>query len=247
MSACLIEWLKSQLNIHSTMPLYYQLQQAIESAIDQKIINIGDFLPSERDLAQKLNLSRVTISKTMQLLDKKGIVSRQQGVGTKVTKYLGYSLSQESGFTAQVMKAGGTVTTQWLLRTFINAPIDIAEKLDLPVGSKIAHLRRIRIANNQPVSYENNYIPAKYLPELDKLNDSLYALWDSQGITFEHVQHKVKAISCNEEQANWLNTSVGSPLLFVQQISKLKLGVVIEYSEIVCRGDAYELEFNSPP
>ncbi|EKT61354.1 transcriptional regulator [Providencia sneebia DSM 19967] len=246
MQARLIEWIKSQLNANSAMPLYHQLQQAIESALENKVIHFGDFLPSERDLAQKLNLSRVTISKTMQLLEKKGVVSRQQGVGTQVTKYLGYSLSQESGFTAQVIKAGGTVTTQWLLRAFIEAPADIAAKLAVPSGTNIAHLKRIRIANEQPVSYENNYIPEQYLPDLTQLNDSLYALWDSQGITFEHVQHKVKAISCNDEQANWLNTTIGAPLLLVQQISKIQDGIIIEYSEIVCRGDIYELEFNSP-
>ncbi|EPQ7201725.1 UTRA domain-containing protein [Providencia stuartii] len=145
-----------------------------------------------------------------------------------------------------MIKAGGTVTTQWLLRTLTEATADIAAKLGLAVGSQIAQLRRIRIANGQPVSFENNYIPAQYLPEPEKLTDSLYALWGSQGITFNHVQHKVKAISCNEEYANWLNTTVGAPLLQVKQTSTLQGGVIIEYSEIICRGDIYELEFNSP-
>lgn len=88
------------------------------------------------------------------------------------------------------------------MRTLTEATADIAAKLGLAVGSQIAQLRRIRIANGQPVSFENNYIPAQYLPEPEKLTDSLYALWGSQGITFNHVQHKVKAISCNEEYAN---------------------------------------------
>ncbi|MEY0233093.1 GntR family transcriptional regulator [Providencia manganoxydans] len=246
MQARFLKWIKSQLDLNSTMPLYRQLQQAIESAIEHQIVDAGDFLPAERHLAQQLNLSRVTISKAMQALEKKGVVIRQQGVGTQIAKYLGYSLSHESGFTSQVIKAGGTVTTQWLLRTLTEAPADIAAKLGLSVGAQIAQLRRIRIANGQPVSFENNYIPSQYLPEPAKLTDSLYALWESQGITFSQVQHKVKAISCNEEQANWLNSTVGAPLLFVRQTSTSKSGVIIEYSEIICRGDIYELEFNSP-
>lgn len=246
MQARFLKWIKSQLDLNSTMPLYRQLQQAIESAIEHQIVDAGDFLPAERHLAQQLNLSRVTISKAMQALEKKGVEIRQQGVGTQIAKYLGYSLSHESGFTSQVIKAGGTVTTQWLLRTLTEAPADIAAKLGLAVGAQIAQLRRIRIANGQPVSFENNYIPSQYLPEPAKLTDSLYALWESQGITFSQVQHKVKAISCNEEQANWLNSTVGAPLLFVRQTSTSKSGVIIEYSEIICRGDIYELEFNSP-
>ncbi|WP_140179887.1 GntR family transcriptional regulator [Providencia stuartii] len=246
MQARFLKWIKSQLDLNSTMPLYRQLQQAIESAIEHQIVDAGDFLPAERHLAQQLNLSRVTISKAMQALERKGVVIRQQGVGTQIAKYLGYSLSHESGFTSQVIKAGGTVTTQWLLRTLTEAPADIAAKLGLAVGAQIAQLRRIRIANGQPVSFENNYIPSQYLPEPAKLTDSLYALWESQGITFSQVQHKVKAISCNEEQASWLNSTVGAPLLFVRQTSTSKSGVIIEYSEIICRGDIYELEFNSP-
>lgn len=246
MQARFLKWIKSQLDLNSTMPLYRQLQQAIESAIEHKIVDAGDFLPAERQLAQQLNLSRVTVSKAMQALEKKSVVIRQQGVGTQIAKYLGYSLSHESGFTSQVVKAGGTVTTQWLLRTLTEATADIAAKLGLAVGAQIAQLRRIRIANGQPVSFENNYIPFQYLPEPAKLTDSLYALWESQGITFSQVQHKVKAISCNEEQANWLNSTVGAPLLFVRQTSTSKTGVIIEYSEIICRGDIYELEFNSP-
>ncbi|ELZ5940836.1 GntR family transcriptional regulator [Providencia stuartii] len=246
MQARFLEWIKNQLDVNSTTPLYRQLQHSIESAIEHKIVDAGDYLPAERYLAQQLKLSRVTISKTMQALEKKGTVIRQQGVGTQVAKYLGYSLSHESGFTSQVIKAGGTVTTQWLLRTLTEATADIAAKLGLPVNSPIAQLRRIRIANGQPVSFENNYIPAQYLPEPEKLTDSLYALWGSQGINFSRVQHKVKAISCNEEYANWLNTTVGAPLLLVRQTSSIQAGRIIEYSEIICRGDIYELEFNSP-
>lgn len=241
-----VEWIKNKLNAKLAMPLYLQLQQAIESAIEHKIINAGDFLPAERNLAHQLNISRVTVSKTMQSLEKKGLVIRQQGIGTQITKYLGYSLSRESGFTAQVISAGGIVTTEWLLRILTEANTDISAKLGLPTDSLIAQLRRIRIANGQPVSFENNYIPAQYLPEPDKLTGSLYALWESQGISFSSVQHKIKAISCNSQQAEWLNTLEGSPLLLVHQTSTLKTGIIIEYSEIVCRGDVYELEFNTP-
>ncbi|WP_318574126.1 hypothetical protein [Providencia stuartii] len=43
-----LEWIKNQLDVNSTMPLYRQLQQAIESAIEHKIVDAGDYLPAER-------------------------------------------------------------------------------------------------------------------------------------------------------------------------------------------------------
>ncbi|CAK6618745.1 GntR family transcriptional regulator [Providencia stuartii] len=82
-----LEWIKNQLDVNSTMPLYRQLQQAIESAIEHKIVDAGDYLPAERYLAQQLNLSRVTISKAMQSLEKreplfgsKGLVLKSQNI-----------------------------------------------------------------------------------------------------------------------------------------------------------------------
>lgn len=74
-----LEWIKNQLDVNSTMPLYRQLQQAIESAIEHKIVDAGDYLPAERYLAQQLNLSRVTISKAMQSLEKGSRCSAARG------------------------------------------------------------------------------------------------------------------------------------------------------------------------
>ena len=74
-------------------------------------------LPPERQMAEGLALSRVTVSKAMKLLEEKGLISRQQGVGTRVAMRIGYSLDKDSGFTAQALRHGSSVSNRWLLRT----------------------------------------------------------------------------------------------------------------------------------
>ncbi|MDE9518847.1 GntR family transcriptional regulator [Xenorhabdus bovienii] len=241
-----VDWVREELKKKSSSPRYIQLQQAIEIAIKKQLINEDDFLPPERRLAELLNISRVTVSKAMQLLEEKGVIIRQQGVGTQVAKPGGGSLNQAVGFTSQIVKEGGTVSNYWLSRRIIPAPEDIARKLSINIGEKIAELRRIRLANGTPVSLENTYIPREYLPNPELLEGSLYAHWEEQGIHLTNVNHKIKAIACSMELAILLNIAEKSPLLQIHQISQNNQNEIIEFSEILCRGDIYGLDFNAP-
>ncbi|AOM41773.1 UTRA domain-containing protein [Xenorhabdus hominickii] len=60
------------------------------------------------------------------------------------------------------------------------------------------------------------------------------------------MNHKIKAIACHKELAILLNIEEKSPLLQVHQISLNHQNTIIEFSEILYRGDIYGLNFNSP-
>lgn len=112
-----IALLRQQFSQAAAAPRYIQLANSLEIAIKQRVLGVGDFLPPERMLAEALDLSRVTVSKAMRLLEEKALVSRQQGIGTRVAMHIGYSLNQDNGFTAQVLRSGSSVSNQWLLRS----------------------------------------------------------------------------------------------------------------------------------
>lgn len=84
-------WLRGHLAQGAVAPRYIQLATAIETAIRQQVLAAEAFLPPERQMAEGLALSRVTVSKAMKLLEEKGLISRQQGVGTRVAMRIGYS------------------------------------------------------------------------------------------------------------------------------------------------------------
>ncbi|MBI6548078.1 GntR family transcriptional regulator [Xenorhabdus lircayensis] len=241
-----VNWVREQLEKKSNSPRYIQLQKTIEMAIEKQLLNVDEFLPPERRLAERLNISRVTVSKAMKLLEEKGVIIRQQGIGTQVAKPDSSSLNQAVGFTSQIIKEGGTVSNYWLSRNIIPAPEEIAKKLSINAGEYIAELRRIRLANGTPVSLENTYIPQTYLPHPELLEGSLYAHWEEKNIHLTNVNHKIKAISCHAELAVLLNIAENSPLLQIHQISLNSQNDIIEFSEILCRGDIYGLDFNSP-
>lgn len=72
-------WLRGHLAQGTVAPRYIQLAAAIETAIRQQVLAAEAFLPPERQMAEGLALSRVTVSKAMKLLEDKGLISRQQG------------------------------------------------------------------------------------------------------------------------------------------------------------------------
>ncbi|PVZ85138.1 GntR family transcriptional regulator [Serratia sp. S1B] len=240
-----IAWLRQHFSQTAAAPRYIQLASLIESAIKQRVIAVGDFLPPERVLAEGLALSRVTVSKAMKLLEEKALVWRQQGVGTCVAMRIDYSLNQDNGFTAQVLPNGGSLSNQWLLRTHMAATAEVAKVLEMDMGSPVVKLRRLRLMDGHPVSLETTYIPPRFLPEPEKLEHSLYALWQSQGIRPQGRHFLLKAVTSNDENANLLNMPSGMPLLRIVKISRNTQGEVLEFCETLCRSDVYEFEVSN--
>ena len=61
------------------IPAYIQIHDQIKSEIDQKIWKIGERLPSERDLAEKFQVSRMTLRQAITLLVEEGVLERRVG------------------------------------------------------------------------------------------------------------------------------------------------------------------------
>lgn len=240
----LLLWVRDQLAEASSAPRYMQLASLLESEIGRRKALAGQFLPAERLIAQQLGLSRVTVSRSLSLLEEKGLIIRQQGVGTRVTQRLNYALSAEDeGFTALVLKQGGIAGSLWLDKVIQVPPAAIAAKMSLPEGEALTYLRRVRLSNGEPVSLETTWIPQKFLPDPEALEQSLYQYWVSRGIAPDKKRYRFKAIACAAEIAARLGTAVGTPLLYCQLHVYNEQGELLEYSEAHCRSDVYEIQF----
>lgn len=65
-------------------PAYLQLGQQLTHAIETAVLKPGSALPSERDLAERLGLSRMTVRRAFEELVGSGLVEQRQGSGTYV-------------------------------------------------------------------------------------------------------------------------------------------------------------------
>lgn len=239
-----LDWLALQFKDEiKTTPLYIQLASHIENAMQINILKKGDFLPPERLLAETLNLSRVTISKALGLLENKNLIIRTRGLGTQaVFSPLIYSLNEAKGFTAQATKKGNQVNNIWLKREIVQASLQIAQNLQLDNNALVSHLSRIRQINGIAVSFESTWIPLHFLPDPLQVNHSLYTFWQTKNIVPHTIEYHMHAVLSSQELSQHLNIHQNKPLLLVKQTTSTKELERLEYSESFCRSDLYDFK-----
>ncbi|MDX5629524.1 MULTISPECIES: GntR family transcriptional regulator [unclassified Brenneria] len=239
----LLLWVKARLGEPSAAPRYMQLASLLKAEIKRRKELSGQFLPAERLIAQQTGLSRVTVSRALALLEEKGLIVRQQGIGTRVSQRLHYSLDKdESGFTALVRRNGGKAGNLWLERSRKRLPAAIAEEMSLPGGTGVTHLRRVRLINGEPASLEILWIPLALLPDPEQLEHSLYQYWAERDIHPDKKRYRLKAVAAPADVAGYLGVAPDSPLLLSRQHTYDAQGDLLEYCEIYCRSDLYEFQ-----
>jgi GntR family transcriptional regulator len=222
------------------LPLYRRLQRGIRHAIDIGAIGQEDALPSERDLATLLGVSRITIRRAVQELAEEGLLSQRQGAGTFVTPRVEQPLSRLTSYTEDMTARGLVSTVQWLNRSVTSASPDEALALNLSPGSKVSRLYRLRFADNRPMCLEQATLPQKFLPDPEAVNQSLYAALDQNGCRPVRALQRLRAELFSPEHAALLGVQAGSACLYIERRSFLADGTSVELVRSHYRGDSYD-------
>lgn len=224
-------------------PLYLQLKRWIEDAVHNGVIRPGDALPSERDLAQKVDVSRVTVRKAVQHLVRDGVLVQRHGSGTFVapqTHRVEQSLSQLTSFAEDMARRGMAVTSIWLDRGVYDSSPEETVALGLSSGERVARVARLRISDDMPLAIERAALSASILPDPDKVGTSLYAHLEKSGNRPVRAIQRIRAASLGAEDAKLLELPAGAAALHVERTSYLSSGRVIEFTRSIYRGDTYD-------
>jgi GntR family transcriptional regulator len=224
-------------------PLYLQLKRWIEDAVATGAIKPGDALPSERDLAQKVDVSRVTVRKAVQHLVRDGILVQRHGSGTFVapeTHRVEQSLSQLTSFAEDMARRGMAVKSVFLDRGLYHPSPEETVALGLSPSDQVARVARLRISGETPLAIERAALSAAILPDPDQVGTSLYAHLDKRGNRPVRAIQRIRAVSVNAEDAKLLEVSEGVAVLHIERVSYLASGRVIEFTRSVYRGDTYD-------
>ncbi|HTV69717.1 MAG TPA: GntR family transcriptional regulator [Rhizobiaceae bacterium] len=224
-------------------PLYLQLKKTIEEAVKSGQLGPGDALPSERDIAVKADVSRVTVRKAVQDLVRGGVLIQRHGSGTFVAprvERVEQSLSRLTSFTEDMARRGMTVRSEWLERGVHSA--SPAEMMVLGLSSRelVARISRLRIANDTPLAIERASLSASVLPDPNAVESSLYTALEKTGHRPVRAVQRISAANLGEADAKLLDVPVGSAGLNIERISYLASGKVIEFTRSVYRGDTYD-------
>jgi GntR family transcriptional regulator len=224
-------------------PLYLQLKRWIEGAVAKGEIRPGDALPSERDLAIKVDVSRVTVRKAVQHLVDDGVLIRRHGSGTFVAPQPGrveQSLSQLTSFAEDMARRGKEVSSEWLDRGIYAASPEEMVTLGLSASDSVARVWRLRLSKGVPIAIERAGLPASILPDPQAIGTSLYAHLEKSGNRPVRAIQRIRAANLGEEDAALLDVPTGAASLNIERISYLPSGRVVEFTRSIYRGDTYD-------
>ncbi|MEP3279103.1 MAG: GntR family transcriptional regulator [Stappiaceae bacterium] len=224
-------------------PRYVKLRRLIEEAISSQDLSIGTALPTEREIATLTALSRVTVRKAVEELVAQGRLVRRHGSGTFVgqaTNKVEQPLSLLTSFTEDMARRGVTTTTKWLRRELMPPSPNEMMTLGLSMDDRIAKLERLRLADGKPMAIERAAVLTEFVPDPKKITGSLYAELGKRNARPVRATQRISARNIDAAEATLLDVSPGDAGLYIERISYLPSGRVIEFTQSFYRGDTYD-------
>ncbi|WP_242415347.1 GntR family transcriptional regulator [Sphingomonas panni] len=221
-------------------PLYLQLARSLRDHISDGGIGPGGALPSERDLSEMAGLSRVTVRKGIQQLIDEGIVVRKQGSGTFVAPRIEARGSRLTSFSDDARLRGEAPGVVWIYKSYALPTEEEAAALEVAPDTRVARLGRVRLSGGDPLAIEHAVVPAEFMPDLARLEDSLYEALEAHGFRPVGGTQRVRASLATATEAGILSIEQQSEVLRIERCTRLSDGRVVEFTRSVYRGDRYE-------
>ncbi len=230
--------------------LYVQLKEQIIAAIKRGEFAPGDQIPSQRELIVRYGMSHMTIRRAINELISESVIYAIPGKGIYVSLP---KQEAEAGplvsFTEDMAKRGMTASTRLLSAQSTGATTLLAEVFGVEPGTLLFALRRLRLADGQPMALQMTYLPRQFCPDLlshDLACDSLYALLKhTYRLTLADSHSTAEAVLATEEEARLLGMPSPAPLLVTEQLTYLDTGQPVEFTRSAYRGDRYRLRLQN--
>lgn len=238
-----------KINKNSVIPIYYQLLQYMKRQIKNGIWKENDVIPSERELCEQFSISRMTVRQAVDALKNEGLVYTQRGVGTFIGKSkLDQGLSKLSSFTEDMQQRGMKAGSKTLQLKMEQAPEEVADFLGIANGDKVIVLKRLRLANGEPMALEEAYLVYDLAPTLLECyhdGDSLYETLDKKcGIRILKAHQTIEIDRCDKKTAKLLCISHNDPVFKIRRIGKIEKNRPIEFVRSLYRADKYVFTVN---
>jgi GntR family transcriptional regulator len=224
----------------SASPLYLQLAQALTKAINEGKLATDEALPSERVLAEVLQVSRVTARNAIERLVEQGLILRKRGSGNYIAPRLEQPLARLSSFSEELYQRGFVPGSRWLSRGITTAAPDEQLSLELLSGERVTRLERLRMADAVVMAYEVSVLPVAVLPDPEAVSSSLYSHLGLTGNAPVRALQHIRALNADARLAGLLEVPTGAAVLFITRLGYIASGKAVELTHSYCRSDYYD-------
>jgi GntR family transcriptional regulator len=220
-------------------PLAEEISDTIarELILSEKVAP-GALLPSEKQLAGELGVSRPTIRESLLMLQQSGLISIRHGVGSVVlprprtlTHGLDRLCSIET-FAHEAGKAVESVDVEW---DEIDADQEAAERLHIPLGHPVLVSRRVKTYDGERVGWLIDYIPGGVLPfdsiRSEFAGSALDVLLDHPEVGSEYADTDLSAVSLPDEISAKLGVAPGAAGLYLESVMWTYDGRAVDWAK----------------
>ena len=226
--------------------LYHQLKTILLEKIRAGEMKPNDRLPAEDELAAQYGVSKATVRQALNELAVAGALRREQGRGTFIAEpKLTQGPRALTSFSEEMRKRGLSTTSKTLKQDVVKAEADVAEKLQIAEGSKVVRIKRLRLADGQPMGIQTAYLPLELAPRLIEEDFGAASLYETlerkYGLRPARAEETHFAVLVEPSEARLLKVAANSPGLAAERVAYLASGRPLELTYSIARGDRYKI------
>jgi len=219
--------------------------------IDQ--LDVGDAIPSERQLCADLGVSRLTVRAALDDLVRDGMLIRRHGSGTFVSEP---KIAQEltmTSFTEDMRRRGMVPGSRTLDLHVSPAGAHLGRLLHVSPSEPVVLIKRVRLADHETMAIETLHVRESLVPGLtasELEQRSFYDILQERfGIEIVGGLQTIEPTVTNEEESEALGVPLHSPAFLFERTTRSATGEIVEYVRSIYRGDRYKLvtELNRSP
>lgn len=237
-SSILPDGVFSTKRIGSDDTLVIQVYRYLIELIDSQLLQFGQQLPSEPELAKQLHVSRFSLREALLRLEADGYIVKRRGIGTFVNKPSSRNI--EIGFeklhslTGNLLSTGSKPGIKELNIDRITPDEDIREKLNLKPGQTIIKIERLRTKDGKPFNWSVDYLNEKFARSSitkNNLGFSLYKFLEVHlGIFISYSKAEITPFAADAFLSAKFSIPQGSLLTKVTQVHFLENNEPVLYS-----------------
>jgi GntR family transcriptional regulator len=230
------------------IPHYVRIRESLREQIASGLLERGQKLPAEDELASQFGVSRMTVRQGIADLIDDGLLYRRHGVGTFVAfPHIERDHSRLTNFFESSINKGVQARACVLAVEVLPAKQKVAKALEMEEGELVIQIKTLRYADEIPVTVHDAYIPHKIFSGLLKDNlielevGHLWTIFESFGYRVKSAVQKLEAREADEETARLMEIEVGAPILYKERTVYTDEGMPVEFTYCYNRGDRYSL------
>ena len=230
--------------VDAGLPLYRQIKADLLERIKGGQLEPGARVESEFELMAHYGVSRATIRQALGQLVAEGYLEIRRGLGTFVaTPKMEQGLGGFYSFSREIEARGMRPGTRVLGIGVEGASRTVATALGVDAGTPVVALRRLRLADEEPLITETSYLPAARFPDLESRDLEQRRLYDTlasdYGVRPMRAHEVFEPVLLTADEASLLHKHRGDPALVVERTTFDQAGERIEFCRSLVRSDRF--------